>query len=343
MGPGDLQALLKGSGLDASSRRANAFPHDVLVGLETGDDAGVVRLNDGQAVVTTADFITPPFDDPQSYGRIAAANSLSDVYAMGGQPICAINLCLFPRALPAAIAQEILSGAGAVLAEAGVALVGGHSVHAQELFFGLSVTGLVAPGCIWRNVGAQPGDVLLLTKPLGTGLLVSAVRRGLLGRSLLASDLQACADGMARTNQRAAAVLQGFDVHAATDVTGFALVGHALGMTRSASAPVRLCIDAPRLPLYAGALALAAAGVTCGGAKNNRTAYREKLEIVGTLDAAWEEVIFDPQTSGGLLLALPAAQQGRALAALHAEGVPAQAIGEVQERGSHPPLLIRAG
>lgn len=341
MGPGDLQALLLGSGLAARRSDSAALLHDVLVGLETGDDAGVVRLNDEQAVVTTADFITPPFDDPQGYGRIAAANSLSDVYAMGGRPLCAINLCLFPRALPADIAQEILAGAAAVLAEAGVALVGGHSVYAQELFFGLSVTGVVCPQRIWRNIGAQPGDVLLLTKPLGTGLLVSAVRRGLLGRSLDPADLQRGAAGMAATNQRAAEVLASFPVHAATDVTGFALVGHALGMTRSQRDPVRLCLDVPRLPLYPGALQLAAAGVTCGGAKNNRTAYRSQLAIEGDLDAAYEEVLFDPQTSGGLLVALPQDTSEAALAALHAAGLEAQAIGEVQARQGGAPLLIR--
>lgn len=338
MGPGDLHALLAGSGVALPTARTG-LPYDVLVGIETSDDAGVVRLNDEQAVVTTADFITPPFDDPESYGRIAAANSLSDVYAMGGRPICAINLCLFPRALPPEIAQEILRGAAAVLAEAGVALVGGHSVHAQELFFGLSVTGMVAPSRIWRNVGARPGDALLLTKPLGTGLFVSGVRRGLLGRTLLPDDLRHCVAGMARTNQRAAIVLQGFEVHAATDVTGFSLIGHALGMTRAGG--VRLCLDVPNLPLYDGALALAAAGVTCGGAKNNRSAYRAQLEVVGDLDAAREELLFDPQTSGGLLIALPMEQRDAALRALHAADVPAQAIGAVQDRHEHLPLLIR--
>lgn len=342
MGPGDLHALLKSSGLVLPNAAADLALGDVLVGLETGDDAGVVRLDAQQALVTTADFITPPFDDPQGYGRIAAANAISDVYAMGGRPVCAINLCLFPRGLEKEVAAEILAGARAVLAGAGVALVGGHSVYAQELFFGLSVTGVVAPDRIWRNVGAQPGDALILTKPLGTGLLVSGVRRGLLGQSLSPADLQDCAEGMAATNRQAAAVLQGFSVHAATDVTGFALVGHALGMTRAEHPAVRLYIDLDRLPLYPGALALAAAGVTCGGAKNNRAAYRSQLEIDGSLDAAHEELLFDPQTSGGLLVALPAQDSEAALAALHAQGVPAQVIGQVEERGDRPPIVVRA-
>jgi selenide,water dikinase len=314
----------------------------VLVGLETGDDAGVVRIDAAQAVVTTADFITPPLDDPERYGRIAAANSLSDVYAMGGTPICAINLCLFPRELAPESAREILAGAHAVLVEVGVPLVGGHTVHAQELFFGLSVTGLVAPQRLWRNVGAQPGDVLLLTKPLGTGLFVTGMRRRLAGTVFSAAEQAACIAGMAATNARAAQVLRRFDVHAATDVTGFGLVGHALGMTRGTAPRVRLCIDVARLPLYAGALALGQAGVTCGGAKNNRAAYRAQLAIHGSLDPAHEEILFDPQTSGGLLVALPAEQAEPAAAALREAGGSAHAIGEVEAADAGPPLSIRA-
>ncbi len=344
MGPGDLHALLKHSehdGLNAPMLPRAKLP-DVLVGLETGDDAGVVRIDATHALVTTADFITPPFDDPQGYGRIAAANSLSDVYAMGGTPLCAINLCLFPRELDPEVAREILAGARAVLDESGVALVGGHTVHAQELFFGLSVTGLVTPQRIWRNIGAQPEDVLLLTKPLGTGLFVSGMRRRLCGSIFSEAEQATCVAGMSATNARAAAVLAGFDVHAATDVTGFGLVGHALGMTRGTTQPVRLCIDVARLPTYDGALALAAAGVTCGGAKNNRSAYRARLAITGTLSAAHDELIFDPQTSGGLLVALPQAQADAAHHALRQVGCAAQIIGHVEQGSDGPPLRIQA-
>ena len=339
MGPGDLQALVGTVGGSEHATRNRGLGR-VLVGIETGDDAGVVRIDDAHAVITTADFITPPFDDPHGYGRIAAANSLSDVYAMGGTPLCAINLCLFPRELSPAVAQEILAGAHQVMTEAGVALVGGHTVHAQELFFGLSVTGVVHPQRIWRNVGAQPGDVLILTKPLGSGLLVSGMRRRLCGQTFSSADLDACRTAMAQTNAQAAATLARFDVHAATDVTGFGLVGHALGMTRAGSRPVQLHIDATRLPLYAGALALAAAGVTCGGAKNNRKAYLSQLEIQGLLDPAHEEILFDPQTSGGLLVALPAAQRDPALTALHEAGVHAHAIGSVDDRRGGPALRV---
>ena len=339
MGPGDLHALLESGGLRARAPQPSA---EVLVGLETGDDAGVVRLYATQALVTTADFITPPFDDPAGYGRIAAANSLSDVYAMGGTPLCAINLCLFPRELLPAVAHEILAGARALLDECGVALVGGHTVHAQELFFGLSVTGRVHPDRIWRNVGAQPGDALLLTKPLGTGLLVSGMRRRLCGSVFSQADQAACAAGMATSNAGAASLLQGFAVHAATDVTGFGLVGHALGMTRGIAPAVQLVIEIAALPIYPGALALAAAGVTCGGAKNNRAAYRSQLAIHGALGAAHEELIFDPQTSGGLLVALPAEQATTAARALADAGGFAQIIGHVQVLSDGPPIVIRA-
>lgn len=339
MGPGDLHALLEHGGLTANSQ---AGAVDVLVGLETGDDAGVVRVGPTQAVVTTADFITPPFDDPQGYGRIAAANSLSDVYAMGGTPLCAINLCLFPRELAPEVAREIISGARSVLDEAGVALVGGHTVHAQELFFGLSVTGLVQPQHIWRNVGAQPGDVLLLTKPLGTGLFVTGMRRSLGGSIFSQAQYDACVAGMTQTNARAARTLQRFSVHAATDVTGFGLIGHALGMTKGTAPSVQLHIDIARLPQYPGAPALAAAGVTCGGAKNNRKAYRSQLAILGDLDPAHEELLFDPQTSGGLLVALPADQAAAAQHALQEGNGTAQIIGHVCARDEGPALVLHA-
>lgn len=295
----------------------------LLVGTETGDDAGVYAL-DGEAqmaVVSTADFITPPFDDPEGYGRIAAANAISDVYAMGGRPICALNLCLFPRELSAEVAKEILAGARAVLAEAGAALVGGHTVRCAELFFGLSVTGLVDPGRVWRNVGAQPGDALLITKPLGCGLIVTGARRGLVPET----ERLACAAQMAATNRRSAETLRPFGVHAATDVTGFGLIGHALGMARD----VALELELAALPLYAGAHALAAAGVTCAGARANRAAYRDRVRLAGALSTADEELLYDPQTSGGLLVALPAAESAAALHALAEAGVQAARIGTV--------------
>lgn len=315
-----------------------------MVGIETGDDAGVVRLNPSQAVVTTADFITPPFDDPFGFGRIAAANALSDVYAMGGTPLCAINLCMFPRDFDAAVAREILDGAEAALRDCQARLVGGHTVRGPELFFGLSVTGIVHPDRLWRNVGARPGDRLLLTKPLGAGLIVSGARRGMVGTLLLPDDVRRCADSMAHPNRRAAETLAPFAVHAATDITGFGLVGHALGMTRpdprahTESGPIAmgpgLRLHVRALPIYAGAHALAAAGVTCGGAQNNRAAYAQQIDGLQALDMADSELLFDPQTSGGLLVALAPQDADTALHALHDVGIAAAIIGEVVTRGA---------
>lgn len=305
----------------------------VLVGIETGDDAGVYLPGSSPgsssetAIVVTADFITPPFDDPFGYGRIAAANSLSDVYAMGGRPLAALNLCMFPKELEAAVAREILDGARSAMAESGAALLGGHTVRGPELFFGLSVTGCVDPARIWRNVGGQPGDALLLTKPLGSGLIVTGARRRLVSEA----DRRACADGMATLNRRAAAILAAFPVHAATDITGFGLAGHALGMARGLTFEIELS----SLPSYAGALELAAAGVTCGGARQNRAAYRERLAFAVPPSPAYEELVFDPQTSGGLLCALPSTAAEAALVALREAGVPAARIGEIAAAGSH--------
>lgn len=319
--------MMTGAGLVRGARLPGATPPtgvapDVLVGTETGDDAGVLRLRDELGLIVTADYITPPLDDPFAYGQIAAANSLSDVYAMGGVPRTALNLCVFPRELAPAVAQEILAGAAEVAARAGAPILGGHTVRGPELLFGLSVTGTVHPGRIWRNVGAQPGDVLLLTKPLGTGLLVSGYRRGL--RSL--DDMREVVAGMTTLNQAAHAALAELPVHAATDVTGFGLVGHALGMTQGG---VTLRIRVGALPVYGGALALAARGVTCAGAKANRAAYAGRISGIERLPGEQLELLHDPQTSGGLLLALPPEAGAAARAALQARGVLCAEIGVV--------------
>lgn len=357
MGPGDLHELTEGLGgslvRSADGLVARGRDPAVLVGIETGDDAGVYLLpqpagsasDDSLALVQTADFITPPFDDPRGYGRIAACNALSDVYAMGGRPVTALNLCAFPRELEAAVAREILEGAAEALAEAGAALVGGHTVYAPELFFGLAVTGLVSPRRLWRNVGAKAGDVLILTKPLGAGLVVTAARKS--HALLTETDRLSCAAGMATLNARAAAVLADHSVRAATDVTGFGLAGHALGMTRGrdgGEGPIALSIELAALPLYPGARALAESGLTCGGAQANRRAYRSRVGSASPLSPADEELIFDPQTSGGLLVALPSGQAEAALRALRDAGLDAAAcIGEVVERGAGAPLRLVSG
>ncbi len=307
----------------------------MLVGTETGDDAGVYLLppnTEDLGLVQTVDLIAPLCDDPETFGRIAAANALSDVYAMGGQPVSALNVCVFPKALPTKAAQAILAGAHATLKEAGAVLLGGHTVRGPELLFGLAVTGLVSPKRIWRNVGAQVGDVLILTKPLGSGLLATAHRRGLL------PDTGEWLGRLAELNRVAAQVLADFPVSAATDVTGFGLVGHAIAMTQTAAVSFR--VFAGSLPLYEGTRACLASGVTCGGAQNNRAAFLAKTFLHPQVEAAFAEVVFDPQTSGGLLVALPAACHTEALVALQRAGVPSARVGEVISADTHPFLLF---
>ncbi len=294
----------------------------------------MVRLSDDLAVVTTADFITPPFDDPAAFGAIAAANALSDVYAMGGVPVCAINLCAFPRELAAEAARQILVGAADKAREAGCSIVGGHTVASPELFFGLSVTGRVAPAAIWRNQGLQPGDELVLTKPLGTGLYVGAARKGLVS----AEALRVAIDSMRTLNAGAARLAASFAPHAATDVTGFGFCGHALGMARSSDVDLEITLDT--VPLLGEAKRLALAGVTCRGERDNRAATQHEV----TIDAALASdprlrVLYDPQTSGGLLLGV-ARGRGRALvSALAGEGLQAGLVGKATSITSTAPRL----
>ena len=238
MGPGDLRAIMAGL----------PRPHDprVLVGSETSDDAGVFALSDDQAIVCTADFITPVADDPYRVGPVAAANSLSDVYSMGGRPLVALALCAFPKELEPAVAREILRGGLDKVHEAGAAIVGGHTVRNPELLYGLAVTGVVHPGRILRNVGARPGDALVLTKALGTGLLINGRRKGL----TTDGELDAALTAMATLNRDAAAAALALGAHACTDITGFGLLGHALEMAEGSG--VTVVVDAAALPLLPG-------------------------------------------------------------------------------------------
>lgn len=331
MGPGDLQKLVMPEG---SARLGSAAEQAVLVGTETGDDAGVYLVRDesaeGTGLVQTVDIITPLVDDPELFGQIAAANALSDVYAMGGRPVSALNVCVFPKELPTVAARAILAGAQRKLHEAGAALLGGHTVRGPELLFGLSVTGVVHPSRIWRNVGAKPGDRLILTKPLGAGLIATALRNSLVTIEDVASSIAQ----LATLNRRASELLSAYPVSAATDVTGFGLVGHSLGMTRCGTVSLR--IDCSSLPSYDRALGFAEAGITCGGAKNNRAAFLNDIALHPSLSAAQIELIFDPQTSGGLLVALPASSAASAIFTLTDAGIAAAQIGEVTARDRYP-------
>jgi selenide,water dikinase len=295
-----------------------------LVGTETADDAGVYRLTDEIALVLTADFITPPVDDPYVFGQVAAANALSDVYAMGGRPITALNLVGFPSdQLPLETLQQIIAGALSKVHEAGAVLAGGHSTEDEEPKFGLSVTGVVHPQKIWRNVGAQSGDRLILTKPLGSGVLFNANRKGWVSPAAL----QACLDAITTLNRKAAEVLAGFGPHACTDVTGFGLAGHSFNMAKGSG--VTLAYDLEALPVMDEALAMYQRGVTTGVNATNRALVQGHLRFEREWPDWRQEIVFDPQTSGGLLAALPAAQAEPALAALHAAGVgAARLVGE---------------
>jgi len=282
-------------------------------------------LTDERALIQTLDFFTPIVDDPYAFGQIAAANALSDVYAMGGRPICAMNIVCFPaKQMAMDVLREILRGGLDKVQQAGAALAGGHSVDDPELKFGLSVTGVVHPEQIWTNQGGRPGDHLILTKPLGTGVISTALKRGKASTAALERSVQI----MTTLNGGAAEALRSQTVHACTDVTGFGLLGHACEMVEDAQ--VGFTLDASRVPLLDDALDYAAAGLTPGGLARNR-AYREPLvDLDAGVDPALLALMFDPQTSGGLLAAVPAGEADAAVEALEAAGAPAAAvIGEV--------------
>lgn len=308
-------------------------PPDLLVGFETSDDAAVYRLDAERAMVCTADFITPVVDDPRTFGRVAAANSLSDVYAMGGVPLVALNLLGYPPAgVPNAVLGEILVGAGEVCAEAGCAVGGGHSVRDDEVKFGLSVTGLVHPDRILRNSGARPGDVLVLTKPLGTGALVAAMKKD----ALLPGELDELIHCMTALN-RCGMGLHALGVTACTDVTGFGLTGHALEMARGSG--VCLNISAGALPQLPRSAALCAAGFTCGGTRANASHTAGGIRFDPALDQGMIGLLNDPQTSGGLLLAVPAARLDELRAYLLQAGALGAVIGEAADRPADGPWL----
>ena len=289
----------------------------VLVGLDTPDDAAVYRLSDDVALVQTVDFFTPIVDDARTWGRIAAANALSDVYAMGGRPITALNLVGWPRALGFELLGEVLEGGEEVCADAGVAVVGGHSVDDPEPKFGLAVTGTVHPDRVVRKTGARAGDVLVLTKPLGTGIISSAIKEG------RASDasVQAAVGSMTTLNDKAAETMVALGVHAATDVTGFGLIGHLLQMLVGVDAE----LDAGAIPVLEGALSLAQQGILPAGSRRNR----ESADGLVTLDPAADEIawlLFDAQTSGGLLMVIEAERGDELVARLQSVGATAATV-----------------
>lgn len=303
---------------------------DLLVGVETSDDAGVFRLRDDLAIINTVDFFTPVVDDPYTYGVISATNSLSDVYAMGGEPKTAMNIVCFPQSgIDKEILADILRGGAAKAAEAGVVIVGGHSVADEEIKYGMAVTGVIDPRRITRNVGVHEGDVLVLTKPLGTGILTTALKKGHLSEE----EYGAAVMSMSTLNAKAARVMLRYTVHACTDVTGFSLMGHSCEMAMGSGMTIRL--RATALPVLPGARRLALEGYITGGCKRNRTYLEDKVQVASAVPQDLNEVAFDPQTSGGLLIAVPAHEVESFTRELLAEGVLAAAvIGEVVPHGA---------
>ncbi len=306
------------------------------MGFDTSDDAAVYRLNEDTAIITTADFITPPLDDPFLFGQIAAANSISDVYAMGGRPITCLNLASFPsKKLPAEILHEIISGALSKITESGAILAGGHTIDDEEPKFGLSVTGIAHPDKIWKNSESKPGDSLILTKPIGSGVIFNAN----LKKRVSQQAFDECVNIITTLNKAAAEVMSGFDIHAATDITGFGLAGHAFEMAKGSGLALHICVD--KLPIMSEAIEMYEKGVTTGVNKFNRELVEPYMKFEKQLTPAQREILVDPQTSGGLLVAVSEADEGKLLAALRDAGVKdANIIGSVQPLDKDGYLII---
>ena len=291
----------------------------LLVGLDAPDDAAVYRVAEDVAIVQTVDFFTPIVDDPFAWGSIAAANALSDVYAMGGRPITALNLIGWPRGLDFAILGRVIDGAGAKCEEAGVSIVGGHSVDDPEPKFGLAVTGTIHPDRVVRKTGASPGSMLVLTKALGMGIITSGIKEGKTSKET--TDI--AIDVMSRLNSGAADAMIEIGVEAATDVTGFGLIGHLLGMLGDV---LDASLDFEAIPVLHEAFDLAAHGVLSGGSRRNIEAMKQFTDL-GDLDETSSSVLFDAQTSGGLLIAVEQAKAGALIEALAARGDDGAVIG----------------
>ena len=297
----------------------------MLVGFETSDDAGIFQLNPDQAIVSTVDFITPPVDDPFLFGQIAAANSLSDVYAMGGTPFACLNLVCFPSdKLGPEILEGILAGAMDRIQSAGAVLLGGHSTEDEEPKFGMAVNGLVHPQKIWKNVGALAGDQLILTKPLGSGVLFNANLKGWVS----GKALDECIRQLVELNKTSAEILKKYQVHAVTDITGFGLAGHGLEMAQGSG--VSFQINVENLPVFDEAFQMYEKGVSTGVNSSNRKLVENHIHYQDFLPAFKQEILFDPQTSGGLLASGPQHHSDEILRELHHSGmVEARVIGNV--------------
>lgn len=298
---------------------------NLLVGMDRPDDAGVYRITPDIALIQTLDFFTPIVDDPYDFGQIAVANALSDVYAMGGRPLLAMNIICFPvNDMDASVLHEVLRGGTDKMMEAGVLLVGGHSVEDREIKYGLSVTGTVHPDRVLANTGGRPGDALVLTKPLGTGIVGTAVKGELADPAAEEKIIRS----MKELNRIPAEVMADFEVHACTDITGFGLLGHACEMVEGTQ--TGMTIHAPRVPVFPEALEYAAMGLIPAGAYRNRDFRKNLVQILPGVSEDLAMVLFDPQTSGGLLICVREDQAGDLVAGLRNAGIrDAAAIGEI--------------
>ncbi len=303
---------------------ADQYP-ELLVGLEVSDDAAVYKISDEVAVIQTLDFFPPVVDDPYDYGAIAAANAMSDVYAMGGEVVLALNICGFPPDLPPEVVTEILRGGAEKVAEAGGALAGGHTLDDKEPKYGLAVMGLIHPDCILTKAGARPGDVLVLTKPLGVGIITTALK----GEVADPAHVAAAVESMKRLNRQAARLIQQVGVHGCTDVTGFALLGHGQEMAEKSGVRLRFYVE--KLPFLEGALQYAEDWLFPAGACRNKDCYERWVDFAPEISEEMQMLLFTPETSGGLLVAVPPGRLETLTALFAEEGPPCWVVGEVVE------------
>jgi selenide,water dikinase len=299
---------------------------NVLVGFDTADDAGVYKLTPELALVQTVDFFTPIVDDPYIFGAIAAANSLSDVWAMGGRPISALSILAYPAKGDVEDLEEILKGGGAKMREAGCSILGGHSVADDEIKFGYAVTGLVHPNRVMANAGARAGDAVMFSKAIGTGVIGTALKRGVAKQT----DVDAAIASMLTLNREACEEMLAYDVHGCTDITGFGLIGHAREMAVASGVTIEIAVDQVRL--LPGALDYAAGGAVPAGLRNNREFASCAVEAMRELPRELEDLLYDPQTSGGLLYTLPETQAAKIARAWR--------VGRVADRGDRPIRLV---
>jgi len=321
MGPETLAQVLRPmQGLFPADKHPN-----LLVGLEISDDAAVYKISDEVAVIHTLDFFTPVVDDPYDYGAIAAANAMSDVYAMGGEVVMALNICGFPRDLPVEVVSEILRGGAEKVAEAGGVLAGGHTIEDKEPKYGLSVMGTIHPDRILTKAGARPGDVLFLTKPLGVGIITTALK----GDSAEPDHVAKAVESMKKLNRAAARLIQKAGVHACTDVTGFSLLGHACEMAEKSNVQLRFHLS--KLPFLDGAHEYAGNWLFPGGSCRNRDCYKPSVGFAPNIPEETQMLLFTPETSGGLLVAVSSERQSKLTSLFSQEGQSHRVVGEVVE------------